>query len=414
MMKTWIATRRRQSKNPSELGLDEPGLESLANRIRTYAENYEAELIEFRHKMHSEPEIAFTETLATQRVAERLEKAGLHPQLYPDHTGLYCDISGQKSRMVGLRADLDALAVIDVKTASYKSKRPGLCHACGHDVHTTIVLGAGLVLADLAREHLLQNSVRLIFQPAEEAMPGGALKVIEAGTLQPLSAAYALHCDPTVQAGQVGLLSGPITSASDYLELRITSLEDSSHTLEGTLISAWAGITSLIQQAISNQVDPRSRLSIIWGNVQTEPMLDAASAVTSRGTLRCTDEALWESAPKLLGRIISDAAKPYRVQAELIYQRGVPPTVNSHREVQVVSQASTLMLGDSSITLSKQSLAGEDFAWYLREVPGSLTRLGVRSPGKQEVVDLHNGNFDVDETAISVGVELLTMTASIG
>jgi len=379
----------------------------LATRIRVLASGLEEELIRFRRTMHSEPELAFTEHRATARVMTRLKEAGLNPSSFPRHTGLFCDIDGTDARRIGLRADLDALPVIDTKDVSYKSQFPGLCHACGHDVHTTVVLGAGLVLLELAREQQLPNSVRLIFQPAEETMPGGAVQVIAGGVLRPLSACYALHCDPTVQRGQVGLREGPITSASDHLELRLRPESAAGPGAANQTISAWAGLVGLIQQAISAQIDPRSRLSVIWGKVES---LESGEVIC-KGTLRCTDESFWDSAPDWVGQVVRNAALSFPVDVELHYTRGVPPTVNAPTAIHTVARAASVALGDSSIVQSEQSLAGEDFAWYLRELPGALVRLGVRPDGQDHVTDLHKSDFNVDERAIRTGVELLCMTA---
>jgi amidohydrolase len=395
--------------------IDDHYLESLAPRVHSHADRYGAELIDFRRTMHRDPEIAFSEHRATQRVAERLRSAGLSPVLFPEHTGLYCDIGDPTQGMVGIRADLDALAVTDTKNVPYKSMHPGLCHACGHDVHTATVLGAGLVLSDLAREGVLPNSVRLIFQPAEEAMPGGAVQVIRHGTLKPLRSVYALHCDPTVEVGKVGLRVGAITSATDHLELRVSAPADDASRRDRYLISAWGGMIALIQQSIATQIDPRSRVSVIWGSVQSHPETDQDPIrVVSTGTLRCTDEILWESAPDLLKKIVEDAARAYGVDAELTYGRGVPPTVNSASAIDRFALAAATVLGPEPTVQSKQSLAGEDFAWYLREIPGALARLGVRPVGQDEVIDLHKGDFNVDEQAILHGVKLLVMTVLAG
>lgn len=182
-------------------------------------ERLRAELVAFRRDLHMNPELGRQEFRTTAAVKARLEQAGLKPRVMPGGTGLLCDIGAtdpERPRLA-LRADLDALPIPDTKRVEYRSTVPGRAHACGHDVHTTVVLGAGLVLAELEREGKLRRPVRLVFQPAEEVMPGGALDAIKADALDGVGRILALHCDPKVEVGRIGLRQGSITSAVDRL-----------------------------------------------------------------------------------------------------------------------------------------------------------------------------------------------------
>src|SRR5690348_17502679 len=204
---------------------NEPGTDLLAD-LDAFLAEHEAELIEFRRDLHAHPELAFAEHRTTRRVALRLAAAGLRPVILPKGTGLLVDIGSEQvphtdRQVVGLRADMDALPMTDVKDVLYRSTVPDACHACGHDVHTTVLLGTGLFLAEQAAAGVLPGRIRLIFQPAEESA-GGALEVLAAGGMASVGRIFALHCDPRLDAGQLGVRSGAITAACDRIEVRVS------------------------------------------------------------------------------------------------------------------------------------------------------------------------------------------------
>ncbi|WP_234106403.1 amidohydrolase, partial [Streptomyces venezuelae] len=204
----------------NQLKSREPGSATLPG---TLSEPLRVELIAFRRDLHMHPELGNQEFRTTAALKARLEAAGLAPKVLPGGTGLICDIGTRDPGrpMLAIRADLDALPIPDVKTVAYRSTVANRAHACGHDVHTTTVLGAGLVLAELDRQGLLPAPVRLLFQPAEEVLPGGAADAVEAGVLDGVGRIIAVHCDPKVDAGKIGLRTGPITSACDRLEVTL-------------------------------------------------------------------------------------------------------------------------------------------------------------------------------------------------
>jgi amidohydrolase len=381
------------------------------------AENSD-ELIEFRRDLHMHPELAHAEYRTTRRVALRLAAAGLRPVIFPKGTGLYVDIGSDQNSyaerpVVALRADLDALPMADEKAVPYGSTVTNVCHACGHDVHVTVLVGAALFLAAQAAGGQLPGRVRLIFQPAEETATG-ALDVIEADALAPVGRIFALHCDPRLDAGQLGVRAGAITAACDKVEVKLSG--PGGHTarphLTADLVYALAKIITDVPAALSRRVDPRSSLSLVWGRVSagTAPNAIPDSGV-AEGTVRCLDDEAWHSAPDLLKGIIDSIAAAYGVNAELSYRRSVPPTVNDQASAAMIAAAALDVLGAGSVVQSPQSLGGEDFAWYLESVPGALARLGTRVPGSVVSHDLHQPTFDVDERAISVGVRVMAATA---
>jgi amidohydrolase len=395
--------------------------------LDAFLAGHQAELVEFRRDLHAHPELAYTEHRTTRQVALRLAEAGLRPVILPKGTGLLVDIDpyspqgsagpGQNQYperpVVALRADLDALPMADEKDVPYASTVPDVCHACGHDVHTTILLGTGLFLAGQAAAGLLPGRVRLIFQPAEEA-PGGALDVLAAGGIASVGRIFALHCDPRLDTGQIGVRSGPITAACDKIQVRVSG--PGGHTarphLTADLVYALGKIITEVPAALSRRVDPRSSLSLVWGRVSAG---SAANAIPDggivEGTVRCLDDEAWHTAPDLLRSLIESVASAYGVNAELSYSRSVPPTVNDAASAAMLAAATEAVLGPGAVMPTPQSLGGEDFAWYLESIPGALARLGTRVPGSLVSHDIHQPTFDIDENAIGVGVRVLAAAA---
>jgi len=385
----------------------------LEGELDAFLAGHEAELVDFRRDLHSHPEIGYHEHRTTRRVKLRLEAAGLRPIVLPKGTGVLVDIGSGTEPVVGLRADLDALPISDEKNVPYRSSIANACHACGHDVHTTVLLGTGLVLARMVAAGALPGRVRLIFQPAEE-VPCGALDVLAAGGIASVDRVFALHCDPRLDVGKIGTRVGAITAACDKVTVRVTG--PGGHTarphLTADLVYALGKIITELPAALSRRVDPRSSLSLVWGRVNAGA---AANAIPDdgfvEGTVRCLDDEAWHAAPDLLKALIDSVASAYGVVADFSYVRNVPPTVNEAMSTAMIEAAADRVLGTDSVVPAPQSLGGEDFAWYLESIPGTLARLGTRTPGSADDFDIHQPMFDVDERAIGVGVRLLVATA---
>ncbi|GLX53701.1 peptidase [Streptomyces hygroscopicus subsp. hygroscopicus] len=384
------------------------------------SESLHAELVAFRRDLHMHPELGNQEFRTTAAIKERLEKAGLRPRVLSTGTGLVCDIGlaeGEQPAVpvLALRADIDALPIPDTKSdCPYRSTVPDRAHACGHDMHTTVVLGTGLVLADLHEKGLLTRPVRLIFQPAEEVLPGGALGAIEDGALDRVGRILAVHCDPRVEVGRVGLRHGPITSACDRLEIALDG--PGGHTarphLTTDLVTAAARVAVDVPALIARRVDTRVGLALTWGRIESghAPNVVPQHAELA-GTVRCLDLEAWRQAPDIVHAAIDEVATMHRAKSEINYVRGVPPVVNDKGSADLLRRAMVARRGRDSVESTAQSLGGEDFSWYLEHVPGAMARLGVRRPGERTVRDLHQGDFDADEHAITVGVEMFTAAA---
>lgn len=376
-----------------------------------------AELVAFRRDLHMHPELGNQEFRTTAAIKARLEEAGLAPHVLAGGTGLICDIGTWDGvrPMLALRADIDALPIPDTKLGvPYRSTVPDRAHACGHDVHTTVVLGAGLVLAELAGRGELPHPVRLVFQPAEEVLPGGATDAIASGALDGVGKILAVHCDPRVDAGRIGVRHGPITSACDRLEVTLGG--PGGHTarphLTTDLVTAAAKVATEVPALVGRRADARSGLSVTWGRIESghAPNVIPQRAELS-GTVRCLDLRAWRDAPDLVHGAVQEIADLYRAKCEINYIRGVPPVVNDPLVAELLRDSMSARRGPQSVEDTEQSLGGEDFSWYLERVPGAMARLGVRRPGERTVRDLHQGDFDVDESAITAGVELFTAAA---
>lgn len=365
-------------------------------------------LVGIRRDLHAHPEVGWQERRTTQRLEAALGAAGLTTRRLPRGTGLLVDI-GDRPRLA-IRADIDALPIADAKSVPYRSLVAGTAHACGHDVHTTIAAGVALLAARLHGLGLLPTGIRVVFQPAEEVMPGGALEVIAAGGLDGIEQILGVHCDPTLPVGVVGLAAGPITAASDHVEVRLHG--PGGHTarphLTADLVSALAAVVSQAPAALARRVDPRSGTSIVWGQITSGT---AANVIpqegVAKGTLRTLDVDVWESVAPLLAGIVREIGAAWGVAADVDHQRGVPPVVNTEDGIDLLRRGLRLLLAADAETGTVQSLGGEDFGWYLRHVPGAMARLGVRPAGVASAVDLHSPHFDADEAAIAVGVRLL-------
>lgn len=391
----------------------------LTARIEALAAELDAEVVELRRDLHAHPELARAEVRTTQVVADRLRAGGLAPRLLPG-TGLVCDLgvrgAGDTRRRVALRADLDALPVQESTGLPFASTRPGVAHACGHDVHTAMLVGAGLVLARLEAEGLLLAPVRLVFQPAEEVQPGGATDLIAAGAMDGVDRIFALHCDPKLDVGRIGTRIGPITSASDEVTVTLTSR--GGHTsrphLTGDLVFTLGQVITQVPAILGRRLDPRSGVNLTWGAVSAGRAHNAIPAIgTLRGTLRCLDVRAWSHAAGVLQDAVRQVVAPYDVEVEVQHTRGVPPVENDDACTGELEAAVRDVIGPTAVTLTEQSLGGEDFAWYLTKVRGAMGRLGTRTPGAR-TFDIHQGDYRADERALGVGMRVLARVGAGG
>jgi amidohydrolase len=377
--------------------------------LHDYTEHWLAahhdDLAGWRRHIHAHPELGRQEFATTQFVASHLADAGLNPKVLPGGTGLTCDIGPELGPRVALRADMDALPMAERSGAPYASTVPNVAHACGHDGHTAVLLGAALALASVPE---LPVGVRLIFQPAEELMPGGAIDAVAAGALAGVSRIFALHCDPRLEVGKVAIKAGPITSAADQVE--ITVLSPGGHTsrphLTGDLVYALGTLITGVPGVLSRRLDPRHSTVMVWGAVNAGVAANAIPQTGSvAGTIRTASREAWVAMEDLVGEIVSSLLAPLNVEYSVQYRRGVPPVVNEEISTRILTHAIE-SVGVDVLMDTHQSGGGEDFSWYLEEVPGAMARLGVWS-GRGPQLDLHQPTFDLDERALAVGVRVM-------
>lgn len=392
-----------------------PGADPLPGQLDRWLASRGAELVAVRRHLHAHPELSHQEFQTAALVARELTGAGLQPRLLPRGNGVICDI-GEGERVIALRADLDALPIQDIKDVDYRSTVPGVTHACGHDVHTTILLGVGLALAQLAARDELPGRVRLLFQPAEEAMPSGAPEMIAAGALKDIAAIFGLHCAPQLPTGMVGVRSGPFTAAADKVEVKLTG--PGGHTarphLTVDLVHALGRLVVDAPALLDRRVDPRAGISMVFGAIHAG---EAANAIPAegfaRGTVRVLNREAWRSAPDLITQLIRDAVAGTGATADVDYIRGVPPVINDRMASAVIAGAAGAALGPDRVTEAEISMGGEDFAFYLEQAPGAMIRLGTGIAGA-EPMDIHQAGFDIDERAIGYGVRVMVHTALAG
>jgi amidohydrolase len=366
-------------------------------------------LVKLRRQVHAHPELSDAEMRTTALIRETLQAAGIPVTVLPGGTGLVAEI-GAGDRVIGLRADIDALPLSEDTDLPFRSTTEGVAHACGHDVHLTVLLGAALAL-HAAPE--LPGRVRLLFQPAEEVMPGGAHQLVGAGAVDGLRRLFALHCDPRLEAGRIGLRVGPITSTCDLIEIEVGG--PGGHTsrpqLTVDLVGALSTLAGQLPALLARRLDPRSGAVLVWGAIRAG---EAPNAIPQRGTLKGTlrimDRAAWDTAEPLVRDLVQQILAPTGASHRLRYVRGVPPVVNDPEAVAVLRRGVTAALGPDAIAHAEQSTGAEDFAVLLDHVPGALARLGVWD-GSHAQVDLHSPGFRADERAIPAGVRTLVHTA---
>jgi amidohydrolase len=379
--------------------------------IEPWLESHHDELVTFRRHLHAHPEPSGQERETTSFIAERLEVAGLEPRVLRSGTGLLCDFGDGDGPIVALRADIDALEMDDEKDVHYRSQNPGVAHACGHDVHTTVVLGTGIYLAQLGAG--LGGRVRLIFQPAEERVPGGALDVLADDGLADVGMVLGVHCDPKLDVGQIGLRPGPITAAADMAELVVTGPGGHTARPEETvdMLSLVARVIHELPDRLATELgDDAGPFKLVFGSVHSG---EAANVIpthaTLRGSVRTPSMETWQVLPAAFEKAATALVTEAGAEADVCYTHGVPPVDNDPGITALVEKVAGGALAPEAVTQASQSWGGDDFAWYLREVPGTYIRLGTHDPDAiHDHFDLHVGHFDVDERSIAVGIRLLT------
>jgi len=361
-------------------------------------------LVSVRRHLHRHPEVGMDEHNTSRFIRETLEGYGLDVHGPIAGTGLYVDIEGNApGQAVGYRADIDALPTQDQKQVSYRSQTPGVAHLCGHDAHTAIAIGVALVLHN--NRDRLQGTARIFFQPNEEGLPSGAPLMIRAGVLEGLDAVYAVHVSPTLEVGRYGLITGPATASSDRFEVNVRQ-EGTGHSArphEG-VDTVWLAsqLMSQFYQVAGRVTDARNP------SVLTVTMLDGSQAhnvipeqASFGGTLRTVSQSDRETIRSYMHDTAERVGAMHDAHVELNFEDGSPPVMNDEDAIANVEATIHETFGAEAIhQIQESSMGGEDFAHYLKHVPGAFVRVGTAS-GPETSYPLHHHRFDIDETPLA-------------
>lgn len=399
-----------------------PLSETLVGRIDTGAATLSDDLVSIRRFLHSHPEPSGEERETTQYLHAKLEEAGVTARIMPRGVGLVADIEigspASSSPLIAIRADLDALRMPDAKQVEYRSQREGVCHACGHDVHSTVVLGAALVARQLAEagKDAVEGGhrLRLIFQPAEETSQG-ARWMVEDGALEGVSSILGLHVDPERRCGEVGIRYGVMTAFCD--DVSITVEGHGGHAARPhhsrDPVAAACHLVGTLYEFLPRTVDTRNP------NVFTVGQINGGYAnnviperVDIRGTLRCTDPQSWTTLKERILEICVSVERATGTRVRCTFDDPLPGVDNDPTVTGVLEQAAKSVVGDEQVQrIDKPSLGGEDFAVYQQYVSGAMMRLGCARPDIPQPHYLHSPNFDVDERTIALGSRILLHAA---
>ncbi len=378
--------------------------------IKERSEEIFEELVTIRRELHMNPELSGSEIRTSKKICEYLDNWGIEYLSGIADTGIVALIRGKKEgRTVAIRADIDALPITEVNDRPYKSQNIGVMHACGHDVHAAILLGAAKILKEMEEE--LTGNVKLIFQPAEEAI-GGAQRMIKEGCMKNPDVDYVigLHVMPYMDAGHIELKYGKLNASSG--ELFITIKGKSGHgaypdtTIDAILIAG--SVITALQTLVSRNISPLNSVVLTIGKISggTKNNIIADEVVMS-GTLRTLDVDTREYAKTIIERIVENTAKTYGGEGIVKFIDGYEAVINDDEVVDVIKETAERVLGKDKILYKEfSSMGAEDFSYFIDEAKGAFYHLGCGNQAKGITADLHNKNFDVDENCIKTGVHL--------
>jgi amidohydrolase len=370
----------------------------------------EGEILKVRRHLHACPELSGSEYATTAFVANHLAAAGIGYKLGPDGRGIITEISGNSARnnpVIAFRADLDALPINEENDVPYRSQNKGVMHACGHDAHTAILVGTLMALR-LAGSTAV--GWRGIFQPSEE-VGHGAREMIGRGALEGVHAIVALHVDPTIAAGELGLTAGPQTACCQDFEVEVCGRGGHGARPHDAIdpIAIAAHLVCLIYQAVPRKTDVRDPLVVTIGQIEGGHAANVIpERVTLKGTIRALDAAVLQGAQELIERLSCSSADSLGGVANVRFDAQLPGVVNDPQITAICLAAAREVVGEHCVvTRGRPSMGAEDFADYLSVVPGCMIRLGVGRKGEKHKL-LHTPTFDIQESALLVGVRLLS------
>ncbi|HWB26961.1 MAG TPA: M20 family metallopeptidase [Chitinophagaceae bacterium] len=389
----------------------------LQEKIKSLSAGYAGDFIAIRRHIHAHPELSYKEFETSKFVQSKLAKFGIACTVMAE-TGVVAIIEGKNpnARIIALRADMDALPIQEENEVTYKSQNSGIMHACGHDVHTTCLLGAAKILHELRGEW--EGTVKLIFQPGEERNPGGASLMIKEGVLaNPVpQAIVALHVNPGLETGKLSFRKGRVMASADEIYITIKSKGGHAaapHLTADTILIASQLIVSL-QQIISRNNNPTSPsvLSIcsIHGGFTTNVI---PSEVKLMGTFRAMDETWRFKAHELIRRQTKGIVEAMGAEVDLHIDIGYPTVDNNPDLTGAAWELANKYMGEENVSETELRMGAEDFGYYTQHIPGCFFRLGVRNEEKGIVHNVHTPKFNIDERAIETGIGMMAWLGAV-
>ncbi|TAH44136.1 MAG: amidohydrolase [Bacteroidetes bacterium] len=388
----------------------------IKEKIKSLAKQYHTDVVSFRRHLHKNPELSFKEFNTQKFVEEKLKSFGITNIKKMANTGIVAMVEGKNAskKAIALRADMDALPIQETNKTDYVSSVPGVMHACGHDVHTSSLLGVAKILNELKNE--FEGTVKFIFQPGEEKLPGGASMMIKEGVLknpEPVSV-IGQHVMPQIQAGKIGIRKGLYMASTD--EIYVTVNGKGGHGAMPHLgvdpVMITAQILVALQQIVSRVAKPSLPSVLSFGKVIANGATNVIpDQVTLEGTFRTLNEEWRDEAHLKMKKMAEGIAESMGGSCEFNIVRGYPFLVNDDKLTDRVRSYSEEFLGKENIEELEIWMAAEDFAFYSQELPACFYRLGVRNESKGITSSVHTSTFDIDETALETGVGLMTWMA---
>lgn len=384
----------------------------MKNNIKSLSQKYFARVIELRRTIHANPELSWEETETSKIVAQELMRCGIEVQTRVAKNGVVGILRGKNpdKKCIALRADMDALPIQEENEIDYCSKNDGVMHACGHDVHTSSLLGAAMILSELKNE--IEGTIKFIFQPSEEKIPSGAEAMIKAGVLQnpAVDKIFGLHVSPELEAGTFGFCEGKFMASSDEVYLTVVGVGGHAARIEELKNPLLIAAEILLElRLLSN---PQTPVVLSFGKIEGKGATNVVPDVVElAGTLRCFDEDLRIQLHKQIEFICEQVSEQYHTQCEVNILKGYPVLINNEDLTYNAKLLAQDFIGKKNITDLPSRMGSEDFAYYSHQVPACFYRLGVSNKKKKITSGLHTSTFNVDEDALKESIGLMAYLA---
>ncbi|MBJ6117183.1 amidohydrolase [Pontibacter sp. BT310] len=386
-----------------------------ADKIKELAKTYAPDTVQVRRHIHANPELSFEEYNTAAYVKQTLGSYGIVAETMAE-TGLVALIKGKnpEKKTIALRADLDALPIVEANEVDYRSKNEGVMHACGHDVHTASLLGAARILQELREE--FEGTIKLVFQPGEEKFPGGASIMIKEGVLQNPAPEGIIgqHVFPLLPTGKVGFRSGMYMASAD--EIYITVKGKGGHAampemnIDPVLISAHLIVA--LQQIVSRHASPKTPTVLSFGKIEAKGATNVIpNEVKIEGTFRTMNEVWRKEAHQKIKKLAESLCESMGGSCEIDIKNGYPFLQNDPELTGRTRAAAELYLGEENVVDLDLWMGAEDFAYYSQEVPACFYRLGTRNEARGIISGVHTPTFDIDETALETSIGLMAFVA---